>query len=448
MRGGHVDALTRKSVAGWAADSDRPDARLIVAVLVDGVKIGEAQADRLRRDLASLGRFGDGCHGFAFEFPEPLDAQADHVVRVQYAEDGVKLPNGEQRLAALAQPGTQSGAQSGTPAGGEAGPPPAPPAGPKAAVPAAAPAATPARKPKPAARAKPRAGAAAPGLAPILVTAPGRSGTTLLMGLLAKSPAIVAAELVPYELRLLSYYAAAYQVLTAPADLDRSTHPDRLEGDGFHIGFNPFNSPNYAPAFRDRAPLQEYFASYAPDRVCDFVRDMVGEYYTRLAADKGKTGARFFAEKGNNLHAPTRHFTRRVFGQVRELVIVRDPRDVLCSHMAYFSSSPEKAFAQLSHAARQLLAIRAEAAPDIHIFKYEDMVRGDPACFAGLSDFLGTKIAPEGGFRPQEVFRKHGTSVSPEASVARWRTNLPEDLRTRCAQDWAGFLGVFGYELA
>ena len=44
-----------------------------------------------------------------------------------------------------------------------------------------------------------------------MVTAPGRSGTTLLMGLLAKSPAIVAAELVPYELRLISYYSARVQ---------------------------------------------------------------------------------------------------------------------------------------------------------------------------------------------------------------------------------------------
>jgi hypothetical protein len=428
MRGGHVDALTRKAVAGWAADPDRPDATLTVSVTVDGVVLGEAQADRLRKDLATLGRFGDGRHGFAFEFPTPLDPATDHVVLVRFADDGAKLPNGEHRVAALTPPAAQPDTSAGAAAPVQAAKPRAP-AAPRPAV-ATAPSA------------KPEA------LTPILVTAPGRSGTTLLMGLLAKSPEIVAAELVPYELRLLSYYTAAFQVLTAPADLDRSTHPDRLEGDGFHIGFNPFHSPQYAPAFRDRAPLTDYFENYAPGRTLGFVRDMVGEYYARLARDKGKAGVRFFAEKGNNLHAPTRDFTRLVFGRVRELVIVRDPRDVLCSHMAYFSSSPEKAFAQLSHAARQLLAIRAEARPDIHIFKYEDMVRGDRACFDGLSAFLGTEIAPEAGSRPQEVFRKHGTSVSPEASVARWRTNLPEALRARCAADWHSFLSVFGYDLA
>jgi hypothetical protein len=284
-------------------------------------------------------------------------------------------------------------------------------------------------------------------LTPILVTAPGRSGTTLLMGLLAKSPAIVAAELVPYELRLLSYYSAAFNVLTAPADLDRSTHPDKLEGDGFHIGFNPFHAAQYAGAFRDRSQLADYIQAFAPDRTLAYVRDMMGEYYARLARDKGKTEARYFAEKGNNLHIPTRNFTRRAFGRVRELVIVRDPRDVLCSHMAYFSSTPEKAFNQLSHASRQLLAIRAEARPDTHILKYEDMVTADPACFAALSAFLDTPVEPETGVRPQEVFRKHGTSVSPEASVARWRTNLPDALRARCAADWGVFLAGFGYEV-
>jgi hypothetical protein len=418
MRGGHVDAITRRAVSGWAADPDRPDDHLAVSITVNGVRLGQVQADRLRKDLANLGRYGDGRHGFAFEFPVPLDPQQDHTILVRFADDGVKLPNGEHRLSALAAP-----VAPGNP------------------VPV---------KPPPlrAVRPVPAAGGPGTALVPIMVTAPGRSGTTLLMGLLAKSPAIVAAELVPYELRLLSYYSAAFNVLTAPGDLEKSTHPDKLDGDGYHIGFNPFQSAQYAAAFRDRSLLTDYYQDFAPSRTLDYVRDMVGDYYGRLARDKSKPGARYFAEKGNNLHAPTRAFMRRVFGDVRELVILRDPRDVLCSHMAYFSSSPEKAFNQLSHASRQLLAIRAEALPDVHILKYEDMVRGDAACFTALSAFLDVKVEPETGVRPQEVFRRHGTSVSPQASVARWRTHLPEALKARCAQDWGHFLTSFGYDLA
>ena len=401
MRGGHVDAISRKFVAGWAADPEQPGHRLALTVTIDGVFAGETVAERLRPDLARLGRFGDGRHGFNFTFTEPLDPTQDHVVLVRYASDGVLLPNGEQRIPRGAQH-DEAAATAG------------------------------------------RRRAIAGDMTPILVTAPGRSGTTLLMSLLARSPQIVAAELVPYELRLLSYYAALYNVLTAGADLERSTHPDRLEGDGFHIGFNPFNSPQYNVAFRNQAVARDFWENQAPSRLQAFVREVVEEYYARLAQDRGKGRVRYFAEKGNNLHKPTRLFTRETFGPVRELVIVRDPRDVLCSHVAYFSSSEEKAFSQLTHSCRQLMAIKAEGRSDVHVLRYEDMVRGEPSCFEALSQFLGTPIEPENTPKGAEVFRKHGTSESPEASIDRWRTNLPPSMQERCANEWHDFFTAFG----
>jgi hypothetical protein len=425
MRGGHVDAISRRVVAGWAADPDRPEDRLTVSISVNGQHLGDIVADRLRNDLASLGRFGDGRHGFSFTFSEPLADDADHVVRVVYQDDGAKLPNGEQRIAATTAP-----------------PPPPPPPVARPVAPTPAP---PRPLPGKAAPAKSSAGSPASLLMPILVTAPGRSGTTLLMGLLARSPDIVASELVPYELRLISYYAAAFNVLTAPANLEKSTHPDRLEGDGFHIGFNPFQNQQYAHAFTKPAAVKDYFDTYAPTHIAACAADLVREYYRRLAADRGKHGARYFAEKNNNVHKPTRLFTRQAFGAVREIVIVRDPRDVLCSHVAYFSSSPDKAFTQLSHSTHQLRAIRAEQRGDIHVLKYEDMVHGDAACFAALSDFLGTTILPDAGQAGERMFQKHATSMSPAASVERWRTQLPAELQERCAEAWGPFLETFGY---
>jgi hypothetical protein len=225
MRGGHVDSLSRRAVSGWAADPERPALRLTVSITVDGAHVADIVADRLRNDLASLGRFGDGRHGFVHNFPQPLAAERDHEVVVSFAEDGKPLPNGRHTLT-----GAQ-GALAGQRQGGG-----------KGAARGELPGAVAGRAPR------------ADSLTPILVTAPGRSGTTLLMGLLARAPEIVAAELVPYEVRLISYHAAAFQVLTASADLEHSTHPDRLEGDGFHVGFNPFHSPQYAQAFRAPAP--------------------------------------------------------------------------------------------------------------------------------------------------------------------------------------------------
>ncbi len=393
MRGGHVDSITQVSVSGWAADDSDPDGRLELSVAVEGQEAGRIFADRPRRDLAALGKYGDGAHGFVFTFPTPLSAFLDHRVTVSFL-DGTPVPGGERVLKGMEDTHWDAGQP-----------------------------------------------------APILVTAPGRSGTTYLMSCLAASPQIVVAELVPYEVRLLSYYAAAYGVLTAPADTDRSTHPDCLEGDGFHIGFNPFTGAQYAHAFQRQATLRRFNEEWAPTRLGAAVADTVRQYYRLLAIDKEKSAVRFFAEKNNNLHRPTRLFVRRVFTGMREVVIVRDPRDVLCSHVAYFESSQDKAFLQLSHSCSQLTSIQAEAGPDICLIRYEDMIRGDAATYARLGSFLQAEIAPVRKEAGEKMFAQHATSGSPEASIGRWRTDLPDALRAQCAETWGGFLSMFGYEL-
>ena len=394
MRGGHVDAVTRTHVAGWAADSEQPDRALGLCILVDDQESGRIVANRPRRDIAALGRFGNAGHGFHFAFPRALTAGAAHKISVRYADTMAVLPNGEHMLA-----------QDPDEAVGHAA-----------------------------------------ALVPILVSAPGRSGTTYLMRCLAGSPQVVAATVVPYEVRLLAYYATAFSVLTAPGDLARSTHPDRLEGDGFHVGFNPFTAPQYTNVFHTKDAMASFQDDWLPGQVGIALSGIIQEYYRRLAADQAKHAVTMFAEKNNNLNEPTRRFVRRAFPACREIAIVRDPRDVLCSHMAYFSSSQEKAFLHLSHSCRQLARLHEKAAEDICFVRYEDMIRGDPATFANLSAFLDAAVEPEVSSADNAMFRSHGTSQSPAASIGRWRRDLPEAMRTQSSAVWAGFLERFGYD--
>jgi hypothetical protein len=408
MRGGHVDAVSRTQVSGWAADAEQPNARLRLTVMVNGAERGRTVADKPRVDLAKLGRYGDGAHGFAFAFPKPLPAHRDHDITVLYTDDMQPVPGGARRLArdpSVAPPRTAE-ASPAAPAEGRA---------------------------------------AEPGPHPILVTAPGRSGTTYLMSCLAAAPQIVAAELVPYEVRLLSYYATVFGVLTAPADQERSTHPDRLEGDGFHVGSNPFAGAQYAPAFKARAAFEDYTQKWVPRRLSGALANIVREYYRRLAADRGKGEVLYFAEKNNNLHRPSRMFVRRAFPRMREIAIVRDPRDVLCSHMAYFESSEDRALRQLTHACRQLAALHESAGPELCVIRYEDMVRGEPATFERLSSFLGAAVAPVAGDESGAMFRTHATSESPQASIGRWRRDLPATAKAQTAAEWGTFLDTYGY---
>ncbi len=398
MRAGHVDAVFRTHVAGWAADSDQPDCALSLCVSVDGQQVGQSLADRPRRDITALGRFGSTGHGFHFEFDPPLTADADHTVHVRYADTMEVLPSVERVMAQDADaPVPQDSGQTAAP------------------------------------------------LTPILISAPGRSGTTYLMRCLAAAPQIVAATLVPYEVRLLAYYATAFTVLTARGDLARSTHPDRLEGDGFHVGFNPFTAPQYDAAFRSREAMRSFQEGWLPERLATALSDTVLEYYRRLAIDQGKTAATLFAEKNNNLNEPTRRFLRRAFPARREIAIVRDPRDVLCSHVAYFASSQEKAFAHLSHSCRQLITL-AEAGGEVCLIRYEDMISGDRATFDRLSAYLGASVEPDRTPAEAAIFRTHGTSRTPAQSIGRWRRDLSQGLRAQTSDAWKTFLQRFGYE--
>jgi hypothetical protein len=402
MRKSHVDTASHAMVAGWAADTDRPDEVLAIRIFVDGEPAATFPANQKRADLAKRGGFGDGRHGFRFSFDPPLRREAAHRIRVCYADSDAALTNGERMLPA--EP----------PAQADTGQPP------------------PAVSPNPA-------------LIPILVTGSARSGTTLLMSLLAGGPEIIAAELAPFEVRLLAYYANAHNVLTHEADTVRSTHQNNVKGDGYFIGFNPYNNERHANAFTTPAIAADYAEHYVPRHLHAGFADLITEYYHRLARDKDKAGARFFAEKNNTIQPLVSRFTRHAFRDVREVITIRDPRDVMGSYLSYFKHDAERAFAEITNATRIILDLHAQTPRDVYFSPYERLVRGEKASLRALSDFLQTEIAQPPAALTQEIFSMHGTSADAGATIARWRTDLPTAWQDRCNAGWRSFLETFGY---
>ena len=86
---GHVDRITAKCVAGWAQNVDHPEAPVCLDVLVGGVLVGQALANRYREDLQKAG-MGSGRHGFEFRLPRKLVFAREHV-EVRRSFDGVAL---------------------------------------------------------------------------------------------------------------------------------------------------------------------------------------------------------------------------------------------------------------------------------------------------------------------------------------------------------------------
>ena len=173
---------------------------------------------------------------------------------------------------------------------------------------------------------------------------------------------------------------------------------------------------------------------------------MIGEYYLRVADDRRKGHAVFFAEKNNNLDRRTRMFARSLFPDLREVVLVRDPRDLLCSQLSYFHRAPGRAIDDITQASHELLRIKREESDRVLFVRYEDMILDAEATFAQLADYLGVNsFYVVGDEREKSTFKVHGTSVSPEASIGRWKSQLSEEQRTRCTSNWRAYLAEFEY---
>ena len=68
---GYIDRIRATSIAGWAQNSDAPEAPVCLEFFVDGELIGRALANSYREDLKRAG-LGSGRHAFTFTPPAGL----------------------------------------------------------------------------------------------------------------------------------------------------------------------------------------------------------------------------------------------------------------------------------------------------------------------------------------------------------------------------------------
>lgn len=88
---GRVDALDGNRLHGWIWDEARPEERLTVRLLRDGIVVQEVIADQSRVDLRRNG-IGDGRHAFAMELDDAVAAaRADLVIVGVSPSTGVAL---------------------------------------------------------------------------------------------------------------------------------------------------------------------------------------------------------------------------------------------------------------------------------------------------------------------------------------------------------------------
>jgi hypothetical protein len=385
---GSVDKITRTYVAGWRADSENPGQPVDVLVYVNGEGRGCATADLPRDDLRAAFPGATGKHAFRFEFGWSLSPYRSNHVKVIDARDRGLVPGGERTLL---------------PRGGQ-------------------------RKIEP---------------APICVTSTGRAGTSLLMGRLAAHPEIAVAGTHPYEVKQLTYQVLALRTLSLEANWNRSMTPDALVSDAsrYVFGFNPFHDPH----FGDHPLLDRYWEVTAPEMLTAALRGLVLAYYDTVRVMTGKVRIRYFAEK-THPNALLRDGAIAMFGGVKEIVLVRDPRDLVCSYRAFWGSESAQSVSLILAQFVELAERVRTAEPDTLLVRYEDLVLDPNGTLGRICAFLELEHgAAERDDAEAAIFRKHGTSGSPQESIGRWRQELTKGEIAACDNAFGPFLEVFGY---
>ncbi|HET8565714.1 MAG TPA: sulfotransferase [Solirubrobacterales bacterium] len=288
---------------------------------------------------------------------------------------------------------------------------------------------------------------------PLMVNTIGRSGSTLLVTLLSSHPDVVAFAPFIKDARISTYWVNVLQDLAAPSSYLAPFDPPDLErphwwldGGGGELGDEE---------------VERWLGSGSVDSLAGLCRTQIEAFYSNLAAG----GARFFVEK----YLPYQvvpDLLGELYAGAREVILVRDFRDMLCSVIAFnrkrgwsdFGHTEggddakyvrEVMLPSLTALARRLQ--REGAAPSL--VRYEDLVLDPEPALAGLFAQLGLQSGEEVVAETVRLAHEgtasmdhHRTTSDPAASIGRWRDDLPDDIAAVCNEELGPLLAEFGYE--
>jgi hypothetical protein len=389
---GHVDVISLLAVSGWAIDWERPRDVLEISIIVDGIEVATCRTDIERTGLKeALGGGASGMHAFHHAFDPPLANRDNHHIEVLTTQGRVVLPNGRRTLY------------------------------------------------------RPHPGHSR--LTPILLSSNGRSGTTMLMQEFATHPDIAVANAYPFEFKLTSYYASAWHVLTQPtytpsgAEIEFAARATK----DMLIGRNPWNRPELLNSFGG-PHAAGLIGKVFPDRLARFFCSLVDESY-EIVATRNEKSPHFFAEK-SPLDEPVRQSCRILFPYLREIVLIRDPRDYLCSAKQFWKHDIDEVIATQATELPKIIKIRDEARQDVLIVRYEDLVLDPGETRERLYAFIGCDAA----FRPHSIKvdavpEAHKTSASARNSIGRFRTELDSATLATCNEAFGAFMKAFDYDV-
>jgi hypothetical protein len=298
------------------------------------------------------------------------------------------------------------------------------------------------------------------GLIPILVDGSGRDGTTLAMQLLATAPEIAFDRVYPYEQRYFNYLLQWSRLPEQDRwdeskwSLDNLAHTDSLRN-AHLLGPVPWLQRSLMAG-----DDSEGFAKAIFEAVWAEFSKRAREAMRAEFGDPG-LAVRYYAQK----NAETWEIDTDAvpLPQLNVIALLRDPRDIWQSSVSFHrrrqeeggtflpiaAGAPEDSYLGefLEQQKTRLGWLQAQAADgEMPIVRYESLIADLPTEAERLGEWLGVRLDAGAVLQRREGFGKHITASNPEASVGRWRSEMPEEVAARFAAAMGAELAELGYE--
>jgi hypothetical protein len=296
-----------------------------------------------------------------------------------------------------------------------------------------------------------------PLLQPLLVTGPGRSGSTIFMQMLAGHPEILAWPPFDQEPRVVTYWIDVLRALARPDSFMRQVAPAGNVNDDWWLGRR-----DPRPRALSDPDIQAWLAGQAVEELAAFAQARVESLYGRLAARDDRHGVAYFAEKLRNDIASD--LAWELYPAAREVVLVRDPRDVLCSVLAAGAKRgirppPEDPARWIGEEFEGRIAAVAESwerrRDRAHLVRYEDLMLEPEPTLTRLLEYVGVDASEAavgqmlaGSQESLPGMSEHRTTPDPQASIGRFARDLDPAMLEECERRLGDAIALFGYPRA
>jgi hypothetical protein len=299
-----------------------------------------------------------------------------------------------------------------------------------------------------------------PVLEPLIITTLGRTGSVWLVTLLSRHPKVVACAPFEYEGALASYWMEILQTLSEPQSYIQEVRPERA-GHHWWLG-EPRQSP--LPLRSNDVAAPRWLGRENVEILAGFSQCQFDRFYTEIARQQRLRSPRYFTEK--TTPGTTPRLLSELYPDGREIVLVRDFRDRVCSVLAYNAKrglglwgrdtarTDEEWFSYLRAEAVALLREWRERRSRAHLVRYEDLITDPALTLSSVFSYLGVDSRPgtirrileeaRGTGRRAQAYHRTSTSIS--GSVGRWKSELSLEHQQACAAAFDDILTEFGYE--